>query len=133
MGDNASQIRDWHNQEVGRGYQSAGVVRQRGPAAEVGKILDMRRPVSEETDSSEERGSDKELAKKKARKEDKKEKKKKDSKKERKERKEKKIKKKSKKDKKRENSEDSTFNPFLQVLATRISNTTREFTINNGY
>ena len=132
MGDNANQIRDWHNQEVGRGYQSAGVVRQRGPVAEVGKILDMRGPVSEETDSSEECGSDKELAKKKARKEGKKEKKKKDSKKERKERKEKKIKK-SKKEKKKENSEDSTFNPFLQVLATRISNTTREFTINNGY
>ena len=64
---------------------------------------------------------------KKSRKEEKKEKK------EKKERKDSKKEKKSKKSKKDRRDKEACFNPFLQVLASRVSNTTREFTINNGY
>ena len=122
MGDNANIDRQWHNHEVGKGYQAPGVVRQRNVSNQMIKVIDMRNP-QELKQKEDEIEPKKKMARKEELKSEKKEKK---IKKERTTKKEK-MEKKSKKHKHAE------FNPFLQVLACRLSNTTREFTISNGY
>lgn len=108
MGDNANRSWEWHNTTVGQGYQAKGVIRQRtgreGELTTSSKILDMSSKASEDRPE------------KKSKKEHKKESKK-DSKKSKKHKHHS-----SKSDKKRH------FNPLLQLLATRLSNKTLQFT-----
>ena len=48
MGDNANNKWQWHNTEIGSGYQAKFVVRQPGKSNEEMKIVDMRGPVASE-------------------------------------------------------------------------------------
>ena len=132
MGDNAKQDWDWHNKEVNQGYQARGVVRQGGPRTDsgIGKVIDMRGPSAALAVPAE--SDDEERKPKKSRKESKKDTKEK-RKREKDEKKRHKKSKKHHKDKKSDGGDkEGAFNPFLQALAGRISNTTREFSIGNG-
>ena len=124
MGDNANIQKAWHNTEVGKGYASSGVVRQGAVDYDLGRVVDMRGPPREATDDGPA------LKKFKSEKQDKKDKKK--LKRQRKKEERKKAKK-DKKDKDKDRKKEGHFYPFLQLLASRISNTTREFTLSNGY
>ena len=143
---------EWHNNEVGVGYQAKGVIRQR--TAQVEKhttIIDMSRPIAitavEPLDREQDRkrkSKDAERKPKKSKKE-KRQKHKKNKKEKHKQRdrsdssdssdssssgqKRRKKDKKSGKEGRRDKAEQvvSGFNPLLQLFATRISNTTREF------
>ena len=46
MGDNANTNWEWHNTEVGHGYQAKGVYRQPSHSVVSTKIIDMRGPSS---------------------------------------------------------------------------------------
>tara|TARA_A100001035_G_C27626459_1_gene427915 strand:- start:13 stop:408 length:396 start_codon:yes stop_codon:yes gene_type:complete len=131
MGDNANVKQEWHNTVVGEGYAARGMVRQSAVSYDLGIVVDMRGPASE----AEEGPALKKRKSEKNEKKEKKEKKKKKEKKGKKEKKDNEKKDKEKKDDKRRRKKDkkSHFYPFLQLLASRISNTTREFTLNNGY
>lgn len=115
MGDNARHAREWHNVEVGQGYQARGVVRQPGsqPTSQV-KLLDLSKPQQSTTvNTSQSATSSAHDAKDKK----KKEKHKSAS------RHHKSSKKKDKKAKKAS----FHFNPLLQLLATRLSDKTLSF------
>ena len=126
MGDNAKQFKDWHNIEVGKGYQARGVVRQPGSAPSTApqpmKVLDFSKPVVQEA-SSEPRSEKGREGGEGERKSEKKAKKYSSS---------HKSSKKEKKHKKSSSSSSSSkshkFNPLLQLLATRLSDKTLTFT-----
>ncbi len=166
-------LSEWHNVEVGKGYQAKHVIRQSGPGIDIGKIVDMRYPVERSStidqfdhtkmmpnadgrdenlsikskkrhrvDKHDSIDTERDKAKRKQRKAEK-EKRKKD-KKDRKRNKEESKSKKRHKECFRNDDESGAastaidnhingFNPLLQLLATRISNKTREFTVRNGY
>ena len=123
MGDNACKSWEWHNTDVGSGYQAKGVYRQ--PSANVNptKIVDMSRPVesNEQRKHSRDHENTKEnshkISKKKKSKPEKKSKKKK-------------SKKESVDHSESENSEDdhidqiSSYNPLLQLFISKISEDT---------
>lgn len=146
MGDNASANWAWHNTVVGQGYQAKGVVRQR--KATTAKVIDYRTEIVNE--ASDPSPSAEFQIKEKDRKKLKKEKKEtytseddkhriKKSKKGEKAPKEKKEKKNQKKHSNStlrekhvvEDVSKDEFNPFLQYLATTLSNKTRTFTLAN--
>jgi hypothetical protein len=106
MGDNARASWDWHNTEVGKGYQAKGVIRQPGSAPTM-KVIDQSQPLS--VDKKQLDSSKNEIVHK--------------------------VKKtKAKKSKKSHKSSHSSsklvkarFNPLVQLLATRLSNKTMSF------
>lgn len=110
MGDNANHQWEWHNTTVGHGYQAKGVIRQRtgyeGESSSSSKVIDLSKDSRLIDDKPEKKS-------------------KKDSKKE-----SKKDSKKSSKKHKHHSSKSSSkgkFNPLLQLLATRLSNKTLQF------
>ena len=115
MGDNAKYTRDWHNVEVGQGYQARGVVRQPTAAPAAGmKIVDYSKPdhvvVNNNTESSHNHKKPSTEIKSHSDKKDKKKDKKK------------------KVSKSKSSSKSSfKFNPLLQLLATRLSDKTMSF------
>lgn len=104
MGDNAKHSWEWHNNEVGKGYQARGVVRQPGMQIASAPVLDLSKPQSS-PELNQNQSSKKES-----------EKSKKDS----------KAKKSNDKIKKKKFGKPS-FNPLLQLLATRLSDKTMSF------
>jgi hypothetical protein len=111
MGDNALKKWDWHNTIVGEGYAAKGVIRQKtAVTASLGKIVDM----SSTTVSSEvlrQDGDDRESKHKKGKRKREKEKK-------------------SKHKKRHKNKSDTNkngFNPLLQLLASRLSDSSTSF------
>lgn len=151
MGDNAKKTWEWHNVEVGKGFQSRGVVRQPQVQHKADKIIDLRGPIStvelpaatesepaarrkrsadyssSDHDSDSRNGSDNEDSESKHKK----------SKKHKSPPEPKGNRKKSSKSSKRRSSEPSRtasvtqrrrFNPLLQLLASRLSDTTQSFT-----
>lgn len=117
MGDNARQNKDWHNVEVGQGYQARGVIRQRTAPSTDLKIVDMSKASVPALISNK---NDEDVTK-----DDKKDKKKKDKKKTS-HHKSSKDKKHKKEDKAKKTS--FRFNPLLQLLASRLSDKTLSFT-----
>ncbi len=130
MGENAKKGWEWHNNVVGEGYQAKGVVRQRTAevsSSSASKFIDLSKSTNiiVESDpqiaSKYDRNDDHKAAKKDKKRKHKDEKKSK----------------KEKKDKKRKHSKDDNdktvgqFNPFLQLLASRLSNTTMHFSETN--
>ncbi len=111
MGDNAGKSWEWHNTEVGQGYQARGVIRQRSAVAEV-SIVDLSKPqnVSDQNDKSE-KSNKKEVDHRSKDKKDKKAHKSSSS----------------KTKVKKEKREKPSFNPLLQLLATRLSDKTMSF------
>ena len=108
MGDNANKAWEWHNNEVGVGYAAPGVVRQRQVGDKKYSIVDMTKKIEKDNDAK-----------------DKKHKR-------HKEKKDEKPKKKRKKSKHKTDDEENDspiFNPFLQLLASQISDTTRHFSV----
>mmetsp|Transcript_31897 Transcript_31897/g.32517 ORF Transcript_31897/g.32517 Transcript_31897/m.32517 type:complete len:152 (+) Transcript_31897:132-587(+) len=148
MGDNANIQWEWHNHDVGKGYQARGVVRQPGVQASHAKLIDFRPDLStklevnpsqedDENGCSRKRkcestnahkvtdsGNDSIIHRKKQKKEKKAEKSKK--------KKHKKMKQKKHKEVIESERELITFNPLLQLLATRLSNKTRSFSPTNS-
>jgi hypothetical protein len=144
MGDNANASWAWHNTVVGKGYQAKGVVRQRGtcqsPSAEKEyKIVDMSAPA-EQSDGDEPTRKKAKSDNRERERDGKKSKKSKKDKKERKNHKDKKDKKsKHKKESKKGTRDDCdsessrgekyaktiSFNPILQLLASRLIDQTR--------
>eukprot|EP01041_Mallomonas_annulata_P009956 gene9956-20700_t len=128
MGENANANWEWHNKEVGTGYQAKGVVRQRSAQPNEFKIVDLSCNVDKaekrkhteihdnivESDKKAKKSHNDKDSKKKKHKKDKKTDKKKD--------------KKSKEHKRERND----FNPLLQLLVTRLSNKTRSFSPTNS-
>ena len=112
MEDITGTKREWENTVVGEGYQSRGVIRQ--PTARyTTKFIDMSKPdASYDVPEGVERTSKKS---KKSRKE--------------KEVKHKKHKHKKEKNKRKDKDSPPKFNPFLQLLALQISDTTLEFSV----
>ena len=106
MGDNATKRWEWHNVEVGEGYQAKGVVRQPGVSNNVlNNVVDMRKSVdsSLETKSRNDFHDTKEKAKKKRKHDD------------------------SCEGSILNTKSKSKFNPLLQLLAKNLSNQTTEF------
>lgn len=113
MGENAKKSWEWHNTEVGAGYQAKGVVRQRvAEHNQVTKIVDMR--MSTGPQATEISAGNRDKVTEENRKEKKKDKKREKSKKHR-----------------RDESDDSSverqprrqrmkFNPLLQALSVRL-------------
>ena len=109
MGDNASIKKDWHNTTVGQGYQSRGVILH--PTAQYSSnIIDMSKQTTPFAESE-----DMEHKSKKSKRE--------------KQSKHKKHKHKKEKSKHRDKDKFEKFNPFLQILALQISDTTLEFSV----
>lgn len=165
MGDNATKSWEWHNTEVGKGFQTRGVIRQpQANNASISKIVDMRGPMNDDsqptqastikrkqstessdsdnpsrssTDSSDDdsdHSSKKKSYKKKRSKSKSKSKSKSNSKHKSKSEKEskkstKKNKKESKKAKVISETPASRFNPLLQLLASRLSDRTQSFDV----
>lgn len=104
--------REWENTVVGEGYQSRGVIRQ--PAANYStKIIDVSKPDASYISRDDAEGNSRKS--KKSRKE--------------KESKHRKHKHKKEKHKRKDKDSPAKFNPFLQVLALQISDTTLEFCV----
>ena len=115
MGENAKTEWEWHNNEVGVGYAARGVVRQRVTGYETSKIIDMSKPaptgeeniedfvVKEKSNATKINERDRDHA----------------------------VKKKRKKDTEISTKKEAchTFNPFLQIFASQISDTTRHFSV----
>lgn len=110
MGDNAKASWEWHNHEVGKGYQARGVIRQPGSSNSV-NVVDLSKPIAPTTKDS----VPKQALDGKAKKEGK-------------ERKEKEVKKSERSGKHSRMSAKARFNPLLQLLATRLSDKTMSFT-----
>lgn len=101
MGDNARQTWEWHNNEIGIGYQARGVVRQ-PMAARNTTIVDLSLPAASIEQVNESQNDNKKNKKS--------------------------IDESSgKKKKKKKKYERPSFNPLLQVLATRLSDKTMTF------
>ena len=115
MGDVAKIQKEWTNTEIGVGYAAPFVHRQKGPDfSEPVKIIDMTK--KHESGAKEGRYDDEGGQEKKHRKH------------------EKETRSSSSSSGEREsgqNTEDDNFNPFLQELATRLSNKTRVFAFAN--
>lgn len=124
MGENANVKWDWHNDEVGKGYQARGVIRQPSLLQSHHKTLDLslvsdsisrKRTASDPEASAKSSNEDKK--RKKDRKMEKKHKKKKSS---------------SHEHLDRNPGNRNTFNPLLQLLASHLSNTTLSFSPTNS-
>lgn len=143
MGDNANVDWAWKNTIVGEGYQAKGVIRQRTAQSSQVKVVNMSAvpaskssaapapalaPAPAPVQRSEDRTKrDRDEAG--AHRGDKK--RKKDNKDSSRHKKSKKDHKESKHDRDRAGSERDSFNPLLQCLASRLSNKTRIFTLEN--
>eukprot|EP01035_Chromulina_nebulosa_P020609 gene20609-26721_t len=130
MGENARVDWEWHNNEIGRGYQAKGVIRQPGQLnTSIVNIIDKTKLVNIKSDKNTNNDDDSSdtnhIHHKKHKKNIKKSKNSKDKKKDK--RKDKKKDKKKEKDKSNTNDLQD-FNPILQFFASRISDSTREFT-----
>lgn len=142
MGDNAKTMKEWSNLELGKGYQARGVVRQRGAEPTTQKVVDYskapqptvtpspldqpsqgpgesinKNPENINSDSEESRDSAKKHSKKQHKSSKSSHKSSKPS-------------KKSSSSHKSSSKKKVRFNPLLQLLATRLSNTTRSFSNN---
>lgn len=111
----------WQNVAVGVGFQAPGVIRQRH--LETITVIDMRGPKPNDAQPAVDGNS-----KRKHRDESSNDDRKSDTKKIGKHEKEKLH---SSKSKKRKHTNDDAFNPLLQLLASRLSNKTREWTLSN--
>lgn len=118
MGENANQKWEWHNNEIGVGYAAPGVVRQRQAGYETSKIIDMskRDPPADNENIKETATTDTISTKEsKSKKADKSKKKRKRHREEH--------------EQQHRASEGPSFNPFLQIFAAQISDTTRHFSV----
>ena len=114
MGDVAKVRKEWTNTEIGVGYAAPFVRRQKGPgSSETVKIVDMTKSLKDDRDDEEEDAEEKKQER------------------ENKGKKHKKHKKGTRGGEDPSVLEVDNYNPFLQELATRLSNKTRVFTFTN--
>lgn len=125
MGDNANKDWEWHNTEVGVGYAAPGVVRQRKTECATSKIVDMSKSPTADRENEESQAVSKSFKRGQGisnQEEDNRKETGGSSKKN-------KRSKHSEKDKSKHSPTPPGFNPFLQIFATQISDTTRHFSV----